>query len=677
MASFAQAIHTFQSGDLSRNEFLAQVDRALAADPVNSIRLLELLKAEHVRTPLPDDVYAEVQRRLARMAAPKSSPNIDETRVLTDLGDRLTPPLDAPTNVSPHEPPSEPLDRMKGVGDTLNSRFVLEECIGFGGMGTVYKALDLRKQEASDRNPYIAIKVLNVQFRGHPKSLIALQREARKAQALAHPNIVTVYDFDRDGAMVYLTMEYLTGKPLSRILRAPDFKGMSYPDAFHIVHGIARALAYAHERGFVHCDLKPGNIFLTDKGEVKVIDFGIARVFKKPEEDAEATVFDAGSLGGMTPAYASPEMLEQRDPDPRDDIYALACITYELLTGRHPFDRLTAIQARSAAMKPLRPNHLGKKQWRALCSALAFERDKRTPSVTRFLQEFGGDRRTDRSVIVLMSSLLVAVLAAAAFGYFWITHHARNEESSAVATAPEAPPSIAAKTTPAVPMISVAEITAMLANVPCSAFVPSIRDHALRVDGYLPQSYGTARLKGMLGKAPGVTSLTLNVQQVNDNECDVIKAFAPYWIKNRQMGLSGASIHTKANNAELKEGDPLIVDITTPDYDSYVYVDYHVLDGHVAHLVPNKRARENQAPPHYAASIGSLGNWVVSKPFGTELIVLLTTPAPLFDEIRPEVETRADYLQTVKTQLEKIKGKYGSEHIAVDIVQITTSARKP
>ena len=105
---------------------------------------------------------------------------------------------------------------------------MLEECIGFGGMGTVYKALDLRKLEASDRKPYIAIKVLNVQFRGHPKSLIALQREARKAQALAHPNIVSVYDFDRDGPMVYLTMEYLTGKPLSQVLRAPGFAGMPY-----------------------------------------------------------------------------------------------------------------------------------------------------------------------------------------------------------------------------------------------------------------------------------------------------------------------------------------------------------------------------------------------------------------------------------------------------------------
>ena len=115
-------------------------------------------------------------------------------------------------------------------------------------------------------------------------------------------------------------MEYLSGKPLSRILRDPEFKGMPYAEALPIFKGMANALAYAHERGFVHCDFKPANVFLTDTAEVKVIDFGIARVFQRPEEETDATIFDPGSLGALTPAYASPEMLEHREPDPRDDI---------------------------------------------------------------------------------------------------------------------------------------------------------------------------------------------------------------------------------------------------------------------------------------------------------------------------------------------------------------------
>lgn len=671
MANFAQAIRAFQSSALSHEDFFAQVDRVLTTEQASSAHLLEILGEEHTKIPLPHDVYAEVQRRIERFSKSTQSLSADETHVRTNLGDRAPSATVASNDQSVAAP-----DRMKGVGDTLNGRFVLEECIGFGGMGTVYKALDLRKLEASDRKPYIAIKVLNVQFRGHPKSLIALQREARKAQTLAHPNIVTVYDFDRDGSMVYLTMEYLSGKSLSQTLRMPGFTGMPYAQALHIVSGIAKALAYAHERGFVHCDLKPANVFLTDTGEVKVIDFGIARVFRKPEEDVEATVFDAGSLGGLTPAYASPEMLEHLVPDPRDDIYALACITYELLTGRHPFNRVSATQARSAGIRPQRPKNLGHRQWRALKAALSFDRETRTPTVTRFLQEMNGERRTATTVALATSGVTIALLFAAALSYYWKPQTGRGDEPATPAAPavniPQAiPQAIPQMAPPTVPMLSIASITPILARVPCSALAPSVRDHALRVQGYIPKSFGIARLKDMLSAVPGVNTLNLDVQQVSDNECGVINTFAPYWARNRQAGRA-ASIHARQSNAELTEGDPLIVDITTPGYDSYVYVDYYVLDGNVAHLVPNMRAKANQAPPNYAAAIGSLGNWVIAKPFGTELIVLLTTPIALFDGIRPEYESRPDYLRAVEKQLGQMASKYGPERIAVDFVQITT-----
>ncbi len=674
MANFAQAIHAFQSSALSQEDFFAQVDRVLTAEQASSAHLLEILGEEHTKFPLPQDVYAEVQRRIERFSKSAQDSSAEETHVRTNLGDRV-PPSSA-TVVTNDQSVAAPV-RMKGVGDTLNGRFVLEECIGFGGMGTVYRALDLRKLEASDRKPYIAIKVLNVPFSSHPKSLIALQREARKAQALAHPNIVTVYDFDRDGSMVYLTMEYLPGKSLSQTLRMPGFTGMPYAEAMRIVNGMGKALAYAHERGFVHCDLKPANVIVTDKGEPKVIDFGIARVFHKPEEDVEATVFDAGSLGGLTPAYASPEMLEHREPDPRDDIYALACITYELLTGHHPFDRLSATQARSAGMRPQQPKNLGRRQWRALKAALSFNRETRTPTVTRFLQEMSGEHQAARYVAPVTSSLVIGVLLTAALYYFWGTRTGDGERTSPVP--PTAPiknvPQVQPQTTPpAVPMLSLASIKPILARVPCSALAPSVRDHALQVQGYIPKSFGIARLKEMLSAAPGVQTLNLDVQQVDDSECDVINTFAPYWAMNQQAGRA-ASIHVKGSSAELTEGDPLIVDITTPGYDSYVYVDYYVLDGNVAHLVPNVRAKANQAPPNYTATIGSLGNWIIGKPFGTELIVLLTTPVALFEGIGPESGAKSDYLRAIEKKLGPLATKYGREKIMVDFVQITTKSR--
>ncbi len=672
MTSLAQAIRTFQNSGASRDEFLILVDSALSVDDTSPGRLLEILREEQARTPLPADLYGAVHRRIEQASLAGHGANADETRLQTSPGALQQPSIPSSPSRSSSSS-SAPMrefvmsgtDQVKDVGDTLNGRFVLEECLGVGGMGTVYKALDLRKLEASDRRPYIAIKVLNLQFRGNPKSLIALQREAKKAQALGHRNIVTVYDFDRDGPVVYLTMEYLSGKPLSRILRAPDFKGMPYAEALPIFKGMANALAYAHERGFVHCDFKPANVFLTDTGEVKVIDFGIARVFQRPEEETDATIFDPGSLGALTPAYASPEMLEHREPDPRDDIYALGCTTYELLTGRHPFDRIPATQARSSGLKPQRPESLGTRQWRALRSALEFERKARMPTVVRFLQEFGEpQKRSGMSDVAVKAAISAGLLAAvAAAGYFYAsTNSITPPEKAATASVP----------TPIVPAtLSLATITPVLARVPCSALAASVQDQALSVSGYVGRSYGTQKLRTTLSQIPGVTDPGVQVQEVDDDKCDMLKLIAPYLTTSRP-----ASIQTRNHDAQLTEGQPLVVQITTPPYDSWVNIDYYQLDGSVVHMLPNARSKDNQAPPNYAATIGSAGDWIVSKPFGSEIIVLLVTPTALFDPIRPESESRADYLRAVEKRLADIANKFGRDKIAVDLVQIDTHPRK-
>ena len=674
MASLAHAIQTFQKGDLSRNEFLAQVDRALASERGNWQRLKELLGEENTRGLLPPDVYAELQRRVER-PPPEPLPDTDnaETRLRT---------MSAVAPARSHGPGhDDDPDRMKAVGDTLNARFVLEEVIGFGGMGTVYRALDLRKLEASDRKPYIAIKVLNVQFRGHPKSLITLQREAKKAQALAHPNIVTVYDFDRDGSVVYLTMEYLAGRPLSQVLRAPGFNGLPFADVLRIVGGISRALGYAHQQGFVHCDLKPGNIFLTDKGEVKVIDFGIARAFHKPEDDAEATVFDPGSLGGLTPAYASPEMVEHREPDPRDDIYGLACITWEMLTGRHPFNRLSGAEARAAGMKLDRPRQLGYRQWRALKAALSFDRIARTPSVEAFMQGLRGERPPRETLALAVSGVAALLVLAAGAGYYIeFRNGSRSDGDAAVAEPAPAPaPAVTAPLPapvppPPAPVLSLTAVEPVLAGLACTALVPTLRGDALIVQGYLADSIGPARLRERLAGVPGLKNLELQTEQVSEDKCGLLNVLGPYWLASRKAGRP-ATLRAKAGNAQLVEGDPLVVSITTPPFEAYVTVDYFVLDGSVLHMVPGPRARANQAPASYSATIGGMGNWIMSKPFGTEMIALVVTPAPLFDAVRQETEPKAAYLKAMEQRLSQLATKHGREKIAVDLLQVTTRAR--
>ncbi|MDH3351436.1 MAG: serine/threonine protein kinase, partial [Gammaproteobacteria bacterium] len=277
-------------------------------------------------------------------------------------------------------------------------------------MGIVFKAKDLRKEEAQDRNPYIAVKILNEEFKQHPESLKALQRESRKAQDLAHPNIVTVFDFDRDGGNVFMTMEYLEGESLDLFLKRYRSRGLPPDRALPLIRDMANGLAYAHERGIVHSDFKPANAFLTKSGAVKVFDFGIARAAKSSSQEAgEMTLFDAGTLGALTPAYATISMIEGDDPDQRDDIYALGCVAYELFTGDHPYGKRSALKAKNAGMELKPVVGLNRRQWRAVQKALAFDRAKQPATVVEFMDGLE-PRKINKAQIVVGGIAAILVI---------------------------------------------------------------------------------------------------------------------------------------------------------------------------------------------------------------------------------------------------------------------------
>ena len=296
-------------------------------------------------------------------------------------------------------------------GSILKNRFILEQELGHGGMSIVYRALDLRKQEANNRNPYIAIKILGEAFKNHPQSIRVLEHESQKIQSLAHPNIITVYDFDRDGDAIYMTMECLQGESLDTFIHE-NKTGAPIEDVLPIVQAIGRALLYAHSKDIIHSDLKPENVFITKDNVVKVLDFGIARAKKmpdrKPDKDSDPAStsnttnvtgnnysdFDGSNLGALTPPYASPEMFEDADPDQRDDIYALGCVTYKLLTGRHPFNNQQADIAKREGLVPEKINELSRKQWQTLANSLAFDREERVATITEFLDGFIPKKRT-------------------------------------------------------------------------------------------------------------------------------------------------------------------------------------------------------------------------------------------------------------------------------------------
>ena len=295
-------------------------------------------------------------------------------------------------------------------GETLRRRYLLEEQIGRGSMGQVWRARDLLAEEARDRNPYVAVKVLNRDFEGHPDALAGLHREALRAQQLAHPNIATVHIFDRDEntGRVFIAMELLEGRTLDSIIRESHGHGLAPAEALPIIRGLADGLAYAHRKGIVHSDFKPANVFVIRDGTAKILDFGIARGIHA----ADDSVFQ-----GFTPAYAAPEVFSEADAHPADDVFSFGLVAYELLSGSHPFPGEEAHNAKRLGIRPKPLKGLASWEARAIGTALAFDRADRFADAAAL-------RKALQGVSTLPKWLAAAgVVLAIATGILWYRNY--------------------------------------------------------------------------------------------------------------------------------------------------------------------------------------------------------------------------------------------------------------
>jgi serine/threonine protein kinase len=264
----------------------------------------------------------------------------------------------------------------------LRGRYVLETEIGRGGVGTVYRALDLNRTGLPPGHHHVALKILGESAARRPDAVDALRREFHQAQSLSHPGIVNVFDFDHDSDTYFVTMELLDGESLGELTRRLFPNKLPSETAARILRELGDAIVYAHDRGVLHLDLKPDNVMIDADGRVRVLDFGIAQT-QMPERD----IPQLGSASpAATPAYASCERLMQERPDVRDDIFSFSCIVYELLGGTHPFDRRSALKARKDGLKPRRIQDLSHRQWSALESGLAWAREDRPPSMRALLR---------------------------------------------------------------------------------------------------------------------------------------------------------------------------------------------------------------------------------------------------------------------------------------------------
>lgn len=269
------------------------------------------------------------------------------------------------------------------VGTILRDRYKLLDEVAEGSMGVVFKAEDQRLAAADASEHWVAIKVLAPQLAQNPDVLRVLQQEAVKNRCLAHPNIVRFIDLDREDDLYFTVTEWLVGCPLSELLNSAASKNLKLATALDIIRQIGSALDYAHQRGVVHADIKPGSIMMLPSGQAKLFDFGVARIRQKQYRIKGDT--DAGALDSSTPAYSSMQVLTGEDPVPTDDVFSLACLAYRLIAGYRVFGPRDAAQAAEAGMEPQRIESLNKTQWQALRKALAFSRVARHKSPADFV----------------------------------------------------------------------------------------------------------------------------------------------------------------------------------------------------------------------------------------------------------------------------------------------------
>jgi serine/threonine protein kinase len=419
------------SGECDQVEFLQHVQERFKSAPDGSWEVLSQLDQYYRRGKIKADVFHAVKTAIAESAMGAADlvsdredededDDVDESlqsdglRVADDLPPpRPTAPAEEPVRVADREfrpgsadrelksgsagrefksgttdrelKPSgaerelEPANAERELksGSVLRGRYRIEGMLGQGGMGTVFQATDEYRLESEGQR--IAIKVLHTAVTMRTELFAELRREFQHLQLLSHPNVVRVFEFDRDGSLAFFTMELLSGVLLSRVLQSRNHIPLKRALALAIIRDVGAGIAHAHSRGVIHGDINPQNIFLTTAGEVRVLDFGASHT--------RAVIDSEWALPFTTPGYASCQVMEGARPDVRDDVFALACVAYLLLCGRHPFAEKTALEARAERMKARRPPNLSARQWRALRAGLRWEREKRPADVQQWLAQ--------------------------------------------------------------------------------------------------------------------------------------------------------------------------------------------------------------------------------------------------------------------------------------------------
>jgi TonB family protein len=405
-SSLTEALGDFAGGIITLNQVHRVLNDELVTNPDSGKAIQKALLQERVAERLSAKDYGQlissVDASLAadistESAADKPDPSgffhvhQEGTLVVEEDKEAVAPLVPTEAYDSLAEPPDKTLLMQLVVetpklelGTVLCDRYQLDAEIASGSMGIVYRATDLVKKSEGAKGYLVAIKVIDPKVVSHDVALKTFKNEIANAQLLSHQNIIHMYEMDNEGDYYFITMEWLEGESLDALLDRSQGSALPPTQTYAIIGQLCDALAYAHERDVVHADVKPGNVFLVNTGELKLIDFGIAHAPVTTEENGQSGVGVA-----LTPAYASCECLERKTPTEQDDLYSLACMIYRLLAGRRVFGALHALDAEKSGMEPVRIGSMTDDRWDALSRALSFRRADRQSSINEFAGDFG------------------------------------------------------------------------------------------------------------------------------------------------------------------------------------------------------------------------------------------------------------------------------------------------
>ena len=534
--------------------------------------------------------------------------------------------------------------------------------------------------------------------------LARFKREAQAAGRLSHPNIVGVFDYGETPELAYIVMEFVDGTSLKDVVDKKERFEMA--EVVRIMDSLMAGLQFSHDRGVVHRDIKPANIMLTKSGEVKIADFGIARI-------ESSSMTQAGTMLG-TPSYMSPEQFMGQTVDSRTDLYSSGVMLYQLLTGEKPFEGgLTAIMHKVLNTEPPPPSALSVTVPHAFDNVVQKAMAKRPADRFATANEFAATLRaaftakpvaasegfglgamdfgdseatmvatsrpapapqvakptpppepvqTPRPVkksppyMLIGGVVAVLVLAGGATEFLLMSHAAPKPAQTATAAQPQMQPVSQPAAPPAMTKTErEAGLISTLGSLPCTLLSVDDSGAAPVIFGLAGAGAPQAGLSGALQSLPSAAALTNNTQTIDGPYCDALNAIRPYHLLfgdaagTLTLGLAGGK-------TTLHDGELITVAQKMPGYTGYLETDYFSNDGTVLHLYPTPTDTEKMLAAGGTQVLGDPAHggadWQVSAPYGTDMIIAIASTTPLFANARPQDENASDYLPALRAALQ-------------------------